>query len=162
MPNHKRLLIDINEGMRIYQSALRALLPAIEEAQIPWREPDNYDDWDDIAAVLFRSIILNAIAYTVEGHSYFPIADYGLVRDSYAKHSFLIRESAGEPLEVFVRLETETSPFDIAAFTRIDQHLSCVGGKVRVPFATTKFAARMRSEHEETTLRYLKISSQVD
>jgi hypothetical protein len=49
---------SVAETVRVAQGALRALVPIVEKAQMPWREPNNYDDWDLIASAMLRSIVI--------------------------------------------------------------------------------------------------------
>jgi hypothetical protein len=38
--------------------ALQSLVPAFDRAGIPWRDEDQYDDFDDIAQAAFKSFVL--------------------------------------------------------------------------------------------------------
>lgn len=45
-----------------FRMGLLALVPVVERAHIPWREEDSYDQWDEIATLLYRIVVAEPLA----------------------------------------------------------------------------------------------------
>lgn len=72
-----------------FQSALAALVPYAERAGIPWRRPDAYDQWDEIATALFESLVARPLSWYVLGDEGGNLAlpCYDLLLETYSRLS---------------------------------------------------------------------------
>jgi hypothetical protein len=129
---------SVDELVRLFGDAIRALIPIAERARMHWKAPDAYDDWDHICEAIYRSIVIRSIGFA-EGipASSLPVPDYDLRISSYEKNSFIGNSNSKDEM-AFVCFETETSPFDVCLFTLLDRNLNVVGNR-RVATANAKF-----------------------
>ena len=108
--------MNAEAALKNFRSALRALLPMMERADVPWRRPDAYDEWDSVATALFKSLVEGPLCWSLaeEAQSDFKLAEYDLLSDDYAKVSTLeIKHSSlGLGRWVFNALSTVAEPFD--------------------------------------------------
>jgi len=104
---------------------------------MPWKEPNAYDDWDDICRALFRSIVIRSIDFAEGIGTSLPVPDYDVRMISYAKSSF-IGDANSKDTMALICLETDTSPFDACLFALLDHDLNVVGNR-RVAAASVKF-----------------------
>ena len=110
----------VNELVRIFRAALIALIPIADRAHMPWREPNNYDDWDSMAAAIYESIVSRSLEESSEWDKFDAIPKYGKRTDRYSNYSFLTAQH--EPGAcAFICFETESSPFDTCLFGRLDE-----------------------------------------
>lgn len=114
----------VDQLMLIFRDALRVLAPHIERARIEWRDGSAYDDWDEIAQVLYEKIVVVSVKWAIpederEG-CHFP--DYNMTYESYADRTVIVvnRELSGERL-VFHSFTTDKEPFDKARACRVDR-----------------------------------------
>jgi hypothetical protein len=49
-----------------FRFALQSLVPAFDRASIPWRDEEQYDDFDDIARAVFKSFVLRVVEESLE------------------------------------------------------------------------------------------------
>jgi hypothetical protein len=109
-----------------FRDALLALTPIAEKIHMPWQEPDNYDDWDEIASVLYHSIVVRSIESATGNRTVFPMVGYDKRLASYNQNSFLADKDLGQD-HAFVCLETTRLPFDTCLFARLDPKGMVVG-----------------------------------
>lgn len=50
-----------------FAEALRQLVPHFERAGINWKSGEQYDNYDRIAEILFRELVLNPLTYEIFG-----------------------------------------------------------------------------------------------
>jgi len=116
----QRWATSVNELVQIFRDGLIALIPMADRAQMRWREPDNYDDWDSIAAAIFESIVLRSLEESSEWEKFNAVPQYNRRTDHYSGSSFLT--TVDEPgAWAFICFETESSPFDTCLFGRLDE-----------------------------------------
>jgi hypothetical protein len=60
-----------DELLGLFGDAIRALVPIAERAQMRWKEPDAYDDWDQICEAIYRSIVIRSIEFAEELGAFF-------------------------------------------------------------------------------------------
>ena len=117
--------VNIRDLVDIFRQASIALIPFVEMVQIPWREPDTYDDWDDISSVLFNSIVYNTIreAYSTDIESKLEFPDYGYIYDSYDVMSYIALRSKyleNSIIHVFLCFCSVETPYDSIGYRSID------------------------------------------
>ena len=57
---------SVDELIRLFGDAIRALIPIAERARMQWKAPDSYDDWDHICEAIYRSIVGDKRVATVD------------------------------------------------------------------------------------------------
>lgn len=120
------------EALALFADALRALVPVAERARMPWREGAAYDDWDRVAAALFKSLVADSLAHAVECEGWPPLASYGAplsLYDTNTPHLADVTEDA--PL---VSLVSVARPFDTCLLARLGPD-GRVAGHFRKPAA---------------------------
>lgn len=134
---------SVDELIKLFGDAIRALIPIAERARMHWREPDAYDDWDHICEAIFQSIVIASIDFSHDNRPLLPIPDYDRRISSYEKHSF-VSNSYSKDTVAFICFETENTPFDICLFAVLDQNLNVVGTQ-RIAAAVVKFNLSRRA-----------------
>jgi hypothetical protein len=131
-----------------FGECLRALTPLLPEVGSEWEDAKQYDDWDAIAGALYSSIVASSVAYAVEGQPFERLVPYGHRLPTYTGRSHLYCRELGQSA-VFLRLETTSVPFDMAAFCGVDAAGAPTGRIERAPLTGVGFAARLRSSQGE-------------
>jgi hypothetical protein len=114
-----------DELVRLFEDAIRALIPIAERAQMAWKEPAAYDDWDRICEAIYRSIVIMSIEHSEGVGVSLPILDYDFRIRCYDQNSFIGRKGSGENA-AFVCFETASAPFDTCLFAVLDRKLNVV------------------------------------
>ena len=133
--------------MTQFRAALLAVIPALENVKIPWREEEAYDEWDRVASALFHSIVLDPIASSdapgaVAGH--FP--EYATTYDDYSSLALLVVEGAQRAgTDCVVRFSTVESPLDTVRCLVVAS--SAPQDFCQVPFEDCRFKIRLRQDH---------------
>lgn len=108
--------VTIDAVLANFREALRAVVPMMEGAGIPWKRPDAYDEWDSVATALFESLVVSVLRESLSENDWhdFKIPDYDLLLDSYRGMSTLEVEhsSLGAGRWVFHAFGTKETPFD--------------------------------------------------
>ena len=63
LPRQPKWDVSIDELVRSFRDALCALVPIAERVQMPWKEPNAYDDWDHMCEAIYRSIVIGSIEH---------------------------------------------------------------------------------------------------
>lgn len=146
----------VTDIMRIFQSAVVALVPSMEAARIPWRPPSAYDDWEEIAACLFKHLVGRSIAWslpepvraTFHMDGYDPIATAPDIRGG----ALLVLHHTFERPLVFRRLQTTVQPFD--AVEAWDER----GVSTQVSFDEASFAVSVGSAPNQKILKFVNVA----
>ena len=128
---------SIDELVRAFRDAMCTMVPIAERVHIPWKEPDAYDDWDQICDAIFRSIVINSIKHTRGLGASAPIVPYDRRISSYKENSF-IGNLCSKGRSAFLCFETDVSPFDQSLFARLDSDFAVVEYG-RIPTEEVKF-----------------------
>ncbi len=134
--------VSITELLRCFQEALLALVPVADKVRIPWREPENYDNWDSIATALYNSIVIGSVDYAIQFQGSLPISRYDIHVSTYGSESFIGLESLRQSAAL-VCLETVERPFDTCLFARLDDN-GLVVGNLTVKFEDARFVVVAR------------------
>ncbi len=68
---------SVDDLIRLFGDAIRALVPIVERAHMAWKAPDSYDDWDRICEAVYRSTVIGSIEFAEEmGTSLFALLDH--------------------------------------------------------------------------------------
>jgi hypothetical protein len=109
-----------------------------------WKEPDNYDDWDAIAAALYQSIVISSLEGSAEWSGFEAIPKYDKRIASYANCSFLTAKDDSSA-SAFICFETEVAPFDTCLFGRLNESSAVINFERRkTNSANFVLAARSR------------------
>lgn len=109
-----------------FAQACRALVPALDRAQVPWRDGAQYDNWDRIAEPLFETLVSEPCAFAAVGEvalSRLKVARYGFVGADPEWNAYVALDRSA-PHRV-VGLSSNVAPFDEVTF------LECGGGATR-------------------------------
>jgi len=87
LPRQPKWDVSIDELVRSFRDALCALVPIAERVQMPWKEPNAYDDWDHMCEAIYRSIVIGSIEHAQGIEAFLPIAGYDRRILSYEKNS---------------------------------------------------------------------------
>ena len=102
--------------IRNFRAGLIGLLPSVERVGIPWRRPDAYDDWDDMATAVYHGLVVEPIRWGIPeiDPEVFRLADYDLLLPSYAGVSVIevLPPDPAGALRIFHALGTIREPFD--------------------------------------------------
>ena len=108
--------MTITELIANFRGALLGVQPSVEKVGIPWKRPDAYDEWDELAGVLYRTLVVDAIRARLPeaDQERFRMPEYDLLLPDYGRTSFLelMPSAAGRPRRVFHALGTRQTPFD--------------------------------------------------
>lgn len=143
---------SVDELLSIFRSSLLALIPELERAKINWRGPSAYDDWDEIAQVLFRNIVAKSIEWAMPGTNGTPLnlPSYGVRYPDYTTMSFVevVINSADHDREIlaFIGYGTVEEPFDRVHAFLVDEAGSVLQPDlITVPVSLVRFRFRWRS-----------------
>jgi hypothetical protein len=120
----------VTEIILIFRDALRALVPHVTKARIEWHEHAAYDDWDDIADVLFQKIVVASVLWALSevDRSGIDFAAYDMMYESYAEKGIIVVNVADvERRLVFHSFGTRDEPFDIVRTCIVDGDRRVVG-----------------------------------
>ena len=54
---------------------------------MPWREPNNYDDWDSIAVAIYESVVSRSLEESSESDKFDAVPKYVKSTDCYSNSS---------------------------------------------------------------------------
>jgi hypothetical protein len=136
---------NVTELLVIFRTALLTLIPILERANIPWREPYSYDEWDEIADVLFRNIVVRSIQYSMnQEKKHFEIPRYDYVYDDYSGKCFIAvlpQEHSSNSHLLFHSFSTQLDALDTIRCRRVDHDVRLSVQELEfVPVKGTKFA----------------------
>lgn len=129
---------SVDELIALFGDALRALVPVAERAQMSWKEPDAYDDWDHICQAIYRSIVIGSLEQAADVSNFLPMLDYDRRTNTYQMNSF-IGDTDASGGAAFVCFETKHLPFDRCLFVVLDRNFDVVGER-RTVTAATRFS----------------------
>ena len=105
--------ITVTDLVLNFASACRSLVPALERADVPWRDETQWDNWDRIAEPLFESLVIEQCLYAAVGEMKLhtlTVPRYGF--DPYgSQYSAWITLEGATNLRM-VGLSTKQQPFD--------------------------------------------------
>jgi hypothetical protein len=139
---------SITELIVTFSECLAALTPYMSKLGIEWKEPNNYDDWDNIAAEIYSSVVVRSVAYTVEGEYFARLPPYDTVLPNYGDTSFLFSPQFGREA-VFLKLESSDMPFDTAVFCRLSPDGRPTKARERGLIRQLQFGALLKSDDEQ-------------
>ena len=147
--------VNVSQLLSDFRDALVALVPIAARTRLAWRKPQSYDDWEEIEATLFNSIVASPFENNAEGVRWSPLAPYDFAIETYVSSSFV--NLAGTPRHAaLLCLDTQDGPFDICVAAVLDQE-GRVTGEVRVPFDAAQFAFAARRDGSISLLNEVNV-----
>lgn len=139
----------VDELVGHFRDALLALIPVFEQAHLPWREGEAYDQWDDVAAVLYDRLVREPLNWALADGDDLALSDYDLVLPTWSDRSFIAvrhpqvsRDSAA----VFLRLESRLESLDTVAIGVLDEGGTIGSQTTSLPFVDVSFVLVHRSQ----------------
>jgi hypothetical protein len=108
----------VTDLVQNFAEACRALVPALDRAEVAWRDKSQYDNWDRIAVPLFETLVLEPCVFAAVGEtglSRLQVARYGFVDAEPEWNAYIALEGA-TPKRV-VGLSSNVAPFDSVVFS---------------------------------------------
>jgi hypothetical protein len=122
--------ITVTDLVRNFADACRALVPSLARAAVPWRDNEQYDNWDRIAEALFESLVTEPCAFHAVGEAGLDkvrVARYGFAPD--AGFNAWVALDVAHPAWL-IGLSSIAGPFD---------HAQCVEPTGLVPLDAARF-----------------------
>ena len=150
------LQTNVQELLNTFRDTLVSLVPIVERVQMRWKDPDNYDDWDNICNALYSSIVLQSILHAKEAKNCLKIAPYDISVLSYADLSY-ITDKKSSNLTAFVGFCTTNIPFDTCLFSLLDNKRKVVS-KLKKLHSDVEFAFVCNLGKEVNIIRNLTVA----
>ena len=108
---------SVTELMDILHDGFLAMIPIMDRAHLAWKEPDNYDEWDEISETLFKRLVIETIQWAIypKDNGKLVIPQYGFTFKEYSGYSVIEsvqREMQNDWYFVFIAYSTTESPLD--------------------------------------------------
>ena len=150
MANEIMWKTSVTELLDIFHESLLTLIPIMERAHLPWKEPDSYDEWDNITETLFQVLVVGTLQWVIyqkeEGKLEIPKYDFRY--ENYSSHSFIAikqRTNNDENYLVFVGFATKDAPLDTVEYVEIDITGNMVSNsKQSTPYKNSEFIFKHR------------------
>jgi hypothetical protein len=104
--------VTVTDLLLNFADACRALVPSLDRAVVPWRDGDQYDNWDRVAEALFESLVTEPCAFQAVGGAGLArlrTVRYGFAPDRKCNAWVALR---GNGAAQVIALSSVTSPFD--------------------------------------------------
>lgn len=137
---NKKWVISVDELIEIFRGALISIIPWIERAQIKWKEGESYDDWDEIAQVLYKNIISNSFKYS--SSKQFNLVRYDIRYNNYQNLSFIkvTHGNITNNFYAFVGFKNTQNIFDSIEVAIIEPTTLNVVGYQTIPYNSSSFS----------------------
>ena len=125
--------VTVTYLVRNFARACRAIVRSLDAARVPWRDGQQYDDFDRIAEALFEGIVVRPCLFQAvgeEGIQGLTVARYGFAPLPGSDAHIIVRGAPGSPM---IGLVTVCKPFD---------HVRCEAGVLPLRRADFSFVAR--------------------
>lgn len=140
--------LDITENVGNFHNALVALVPVFESAKIPWKNDEQFDDFEGIAESLYQWFVTYKAENIVNQlqHINFTFANYGFFYKNYSKMSYIevnSEENKNSNL-VFLFFKTNKKPFDTIYCNKINRYGIVEEEGIEVKFENITFVLKQR------------------
>lgn len=106
--------VTVTDLILNFAEACRALVPAFDRAGVPWRDGQQYDNWDRVVEPLFKSLVTEPCEFQAvgePGRTKLRTARYGFTREANAWVAL-----HGDHRARFIALSSSTAPFTHVIF----------------------------------------------
>lgn len=123
-------VVTVTDLVLNFAEACSALVPALDRAEVPWRDESQYDNWDRIAEPLFESLVTEPCAFHAVGEG-------GLGKLRLARYGFSI---AGD-CNAWIAVEGDGSArmIDLSSVALPFDHVRCEPNRL-MPLKDVRFA----------------------
>ena len=140
--------MTVTELVENFRSALLGLLSPVMRVGIPWKRPEAYDEWDDLATAVYRALVVEPLRSGLPESEWerFGLPDYDLLLPNYAGKSVveLLPAPRDGGVRVFHALGTDAEPFDTVECRPIGPTgLPQTNTFQTIPFYGARFALRV-------------------
>jgi hypothetical protein len=106
--------ITISALVSNFAGACRSLVPALDIARVPWREGQQYDNWDRLEEVLFESLVSEPCVHeALAAGETVRFGRYGFdARDEESNAQLVVHIDGESDGWRYVQLATVQQPFD--------------------------------------------------
>jgi hypothetical protein len=111
--------IPLTEIIRIFRSAMLAVIPHVEKVGVRWKKWETYDDWDRIEEALFESMVSKSIEFIFGEGQTFGLPLINNTNFDPKAESLLFDEELGQEFR-FLALTHDKEPFNTARFMASD------------------------------------------
>jgi hypothetical protein len=115
--------VTVTELICNFRAGLLGLLPSIERVGIPWKRPDAYDEWDNLAAAVYHALIVEPLRSSLpeSEQEHFRLPEYDLLLSSYSGRSVIeiLPPGSGRAIRVFHAFGTAEAPFDLVEWRTV-------------------------------------------
>lgn len=132
----------VGELVVLFRSALKALIPTLERARIPWRDGEAYDQWDEIGSVLYSRLVVEPLTCALKIAATPGVAAYDVFRQDWRDISFVaVRhpDLQHEKVAAFLYLASNDDPLDTVVVNLLDESLDPGPRFQSLEFAETEF-----------------------
>lgn len=137
-PTVSELVLNLRE-------ALCAVVPYFERAKIPWREPDAYDQWDNVATALYEGLVVENVRYGVEAQIRLPHYDAAF-QDFETLSFFEVNpRTHSDKYLAFFKFTSKEQAFDVVECRLVTASAVLLDeAPVIIPVSSARFALRVR------------------
>lgn len=128
------------ERVNEFADVLRTLVPYFDAAGITWKDEEQYDNFDRIADVLFRELVLHPLTYKSLGEEKSYQYDMPPYEATWGG-LWVVDASSGSDLGPLVRVASRNTPMDVV------QYLHGSAERSR-PIADVRFKLKLRSHNQ--------------
>lgn len=135
---------SVSELFQNFKESLLALIPIFEKSDIPWRDSELFESFDEIAESLYNGFVVSFIEQFIDKKysSSINFPKYGFYYKNYSTMSFIevqpqYQNQGG--FFVFLFLKTQEQPFDTVYCNKIDKSGNVVVKGVEFNFNEVKF-----------------------
>lgn len=140
--------MTVNEILANFRQTLIALTPAFQKVNIPWRNPDAYDEWDHVASGLFNALVVEVLRWS-RGTSLedsFRMPKYDVILESY--RGLCVLEVAHPALlekrNIFHSFGTAQQPFDrVEVLSDWEDYELCSSSLIQCPVEGVQFSLKL-------------------
>lgn len=118
---------SVNELLIIFRGSLLSIVPWLEKANIKWKDEESYDDWENIALVLYENIVCASLVGEVLPE--YSIAKYGFTYDDYSGVDYLkvMSKEYSEKSLALISFQSFSSPLDSVKVAILDNDDKVIG-----------------------------------
>jgi hypothetical protein len=140
---------SVSDLIRIFRNSLLALIPYVEQAKIPWKQGEAYDEWDEITQVLYKNIVTKTIQWGCGYGSISEVAipDYNMLYKNYSQFSLIcVADSKPDDSSlVFHSFSSRHQSLDMIQYVSVPPNGVRIEDKLMsIPFEDSDFCFRER------------------
>lgn len=147
-----------------FQAALQGLVPCVRRVRVPWKRPEAYDEWDDIATALYQALIVEPLRFSLPDaeRGRFTLPAYDMLLPTYVGKNVIevLPAETGGRMKVFHALGTSEVPFDVVEWRAITATGSPESDRLETtPLKAANFALRLTiNGYTDTRIEEIPIS----